>query len=151
MNTPVHVPAGFHSVTPSLTAKDADAALAFYTQAFGAVESYRLPEKESGKIMHAEFRIGDSVVMISDEYPEWGAVAPEVGKGGAFMIYVADVEATFAQALAAGATQIMPVTDQFYGDRVGRVADPFGYRWSLSQRIKDMTNEEIAAAAAECG
>ncbi len=142
-----HLPEGMHSVTPSMTVKNADAALAFYTKAFDAVELYRLPEKKSGKVMHAEFRIGNSVMMLSDEYPEWGAVAPEMGKGGLFMIYVADVDAAFQQALAAGATEVMPVCDQFYGDRCGRLADPYGYRWTLSQRMREMSPEEIAKAA----
>ena len=144
-----HVPEGYHSVTPSLTVRDAPAAIDFYTKAFDAVESFRMPEAKSGQIMHAEFRIGNSTLMISDEYPDWGAVAPEIGKGALFMIYVPDADAAFAQATAAGATAIMPPADQFWGDRCGRVADPFGYRWTLAQKVKDVPAEEVTRLAAE--
>lgn len=142
-----HIPAGYHSITPSLTVKGGAAALEFYTKAFNAVEGYRLPDKKSGKIMHAEFRIGNSVMMLSDEYPEWGAMAPQLGKGASFMIYVADADAAFAQAIAAGATEIMPPTDQFWGDRNGVVSDPFGYRWNLAQRVKEVSPEELERLA----
>jgi PhnB protein len=142
-----HIPAGYHSITPSLTVRDGPAALAFYTKAFGAVELYRLPEKKSGKIMHAEFRIGNSNMMLSDEYPEWGALAPAIGKGGSFLIYVTDADAAFEQAIASGATEMMKPTDQFWGDRSGVVADPFGYRWNLAQRVKEVSPEELEKLA----
>jgi PhnB protein len=142
------VPSGFHSVTPSLTVKDAKAALAFYAKAFGAVERMRIEDPKSGKIAHAEFTIGDSTLMISDEYPAFGAFAPEFGKGALFMIYVKDVAGVFAQAINAGAKELMPPTDQFWGDRSGRVADPFGYRWTVAQRMRDVPPEEIAKTAA---
>jgi PhnB protein len=144
-----HLPDGYHTLTPSLTVRDGAGALDFYQRAFNAVETYRLAEPGSAKIMHAEFRIGDSVLMLSDEYPEWGSLAPAIGKGGSFMIYVKDVDAAFAQAIAAGATEIMAPADQFYGDRSGRIADPFGYRWTLAQRVRDVSPEEIARLAAE--
>ena len=144
-----HVPAGFHSVTPSLTCRDAGAALDFYTQAFGAVELYRLAEPGSGKIMHAEMRIGNSTIMLSDEYPDWGCLAPAFGQGASFMIYVPDADAAFAQAVAAGATGMQPVMDQFWGDRTGRLACPFGYRWSVAQKVRDVPPEEITRLAAE--
>jgi PhnB protein len=143
-----HIPEGYHSVTPSLTVRDASAAMEFYTKAFNAVECFRMPEAKSGKIMHAELRIGNCTLMISDEYPDWGAVAPQIAKGGVFMIYVPDADAAFAQAIAAGATVIMPPADQFWGDRCGRVADPFGYRWTLAQKVKDVSTEEIIRLSA---
>lgn len=140
-------PHGFHSVTPSLTVRDGAAALAFYSRALDAKEHYRLPGPD-GKIMHAEFQIGDSRLMISDEFPDWCALAPEVGKGGLFMIYVADVDAAFARALAEGATELQPPTDQFWGDRTARVADPFGYRWTLATHVREVPPEEMAKGAA---
>ncbi len=146
-----HIPDGYHSVTPSLTVKDGAAAIDFYIAAFGAEEKFRLPDEATGKLMHAEIAIGNSVVMLSDEYPEWDCVAPEPAKGGAFMIYVPDADAAFAQAVAAGATGIRPVTDQFWGDRLGQVADPFGYRWSLAQKVRDVSPEEIAEGAKSFG
>lgn len=144
-----HVPAGYQTVTPSLTAKDAAAALRFYEQAFDAVVSFKMADPQTGGTAHAEFRIGNSTMMISDEYPKFGCLAPAEGRGGAFMIYVPDVEAAFEQALAAGAVEIERPSDQFWGDRTGRVADPFGYRWTLAQKIKDVPEEEIARLAAD--
>ena len=140
-------PEGYHSVTPSLTVRNGAAALDFYARAFDAKEHYRLPNPD-GKIMHAEFQIGDSRIMLSDEFPEWGAFAPEVGKGAAFMIYVPDADAAFEKAVAAGATVVQGPTDQFWGDRTARVADPFGYRWSVATHVRDVSPEEIAKAAA---
>lgn len=142
------IPPGYHSITPSLTVKDAAAALDFYRRAFGAVEHYRLPDPDGFKIMHAEFLIGDSRMMLSSEYPEWGAIAPEIRQGATFMIYVADSDAAFAQAVEAGALVMQEPTDQFWGDRSARVADPFGYRWSLATRVRDVSPEEIQRLAA---
>ncbi len=144
-----HIPEGYHSVTPSLTCKEAAKALDFYRAAFSAVEVYRLASPSDGKIMHAEIRIGNSVIMMSDEYPEWNCLAPEFAKGGAFMIYVADVEAALAQAEAAGAKVLDPITEQFWGDRTARLACPFGYRWNLAQKVRDVPPDEIARLAAE--
>jgi PhnB protein len=140
------VPQGYHTVTPSLTVRDAAAALDFYVQAFGAVELFRMPEP-SGKIMHAEFSLGDSRMMISDEYPDYGSLAPEPGKGALFMIYVPDVDAAFAQAVAAGATPVQEPADMFWGDRSGKIHDPFGYRWTLASHVRDVSPEEMDAAA----
>ncbi|MEO5713218.1 MAG: VOC family protein [Luteolibacter sp.] len=139
-----HIPEGYHSVTPSLTAKSADASLKFYAAAFGAEESFRMPDEKTGGVAHAEFEIGNSTLMISDEYPAFGSFAPEFGKGGSFMIYVADCDASFAQAIAAGATALTQPTDQFWGDRTAMVADPFGYRWSVAQEVSSPTPEEMA-------
>lgn len=143
MSDTAHLPAGYHSVTPSLTVKDGNAALAFYTQAFEAVERFRLTDPKTGGVAHAEFTIGDSTMMISDEYPEYNCLAPEIGQGGSFMIYVADVEEAFLRAVNAGATVITPPADQFYGDRSTRLADAFGYRWTLAQRMREVPMEEM--------
>ncbi len=143
-----HIPEGYHSVTPSLTCRNAAAALDFYKRAFGAEIVCNLAEP-GGKVMHAEMRIGNSTIMLSDEYPEWGAVQPEIGKGCSFMIYVPDADAAFKQAVDAGATVLQPVADQFWGDRLGRVACPYGYRWSVSQRVRNVSPEEISQKAAE--
>jgi len=142
------IPEGYHSVTPSLTVRDGAAALDFYARAFGATENLRLPSPD-GKIMHAEFQIGNSRLMLSDEYPDWGAFAPEVGKGGSFMIYVPNADDAFKKAIEAGATVIQDPTDQFWGDRSARVADPYGYRWTVAAHVRDVSPEEIARAAAE--
>ncbi len=142
-------PPDYHSVTPSLTVANCAAALAFYTRALAATELFRMEEPGSGKIMHAEFKIGDSRLMISDEYPSEGAHAPALGAGGLFMIYVADVDSAFSQAIATGATILQEPADQFWGDRTARVADPFGYRWTLATHVRDLSPEEIAKAAAE--
>lgn len=150
MSTTVsHVPAGYQSVTASLTAKDASAALKFYEAAFGAVLGLRLTDPQTGGVAHAEFRIGDTTLMISDEYPAYNCYAPEVGKGGAFMIYVPDVEVAFKRAIDAGAIEVQPPTDQFYGDRTSRVNDPHGYRWSISQRVKEVPEAEMTKLMAE--
>jgi PhnB protein len=141
-------PEGYHTVTPSLTVRGGAAALDFYARAFGATEHYRLASPD-GKIMHAEFQIGDSRIMISDEYPDWGAFAPEAGKGAAFMIYVPDADAAYKKALDAGATTIQEPADQFWGDRTARVADPYGYRWTVAAHVRDVSPEEIAKGAAE--
>ena len=139
-----HIPESYHSVTPSLTSKDADSSLKFYAAAFGAVEHFRLPDEKTGGVAHAEFQIGNSILMISDEYPSFCSFAPDVGKGGAFMIYILDCDAAFARALDAGAIALTQPSDQFWGDRTGMVADPFGYRWTLAQKKSNPTPEEMA-------
>jgi len=149
--TSTMIPEGYHSVTPSLTAADAPAALDFYTRAFGAKEHYRLPEPGTGKIMHAEFSIGDSRMMISSEYPDFGSVAPEIGKGASFMIYVEDVDAAYKKAVEEGGIAAQEPADQFWGDRMGRINDPHGYRWSLATHVRDVSPEEIAKAAESWG
>jgi PhnB protein len=141
-----HIPAGYHSVTPSLTAKDAKAALAFYTAAFGAEVQFIMDDPKSGGVAHAEFRIGNSTLMVSDEYPSYGAFQPEIGKGASFMIYVKDVEAAFQQAFAAGAAVTMPPTDMFWGDRVAKFNDPHGYRWTVAQKVREVSPEEMNEA-----
>ena len=138
------VPVGYHSVTPYLMVRDAARAIAFYRSAFGADEVMRFNSPD-GRIAHAEVKIGDSHVMLADEMPDQGFVGPQTlgGAGVSLMLYVDDVDATFVQALAAGATVRRPVADQFYGDRVGTLADPFGHVWSIGTHREDVSVEEM--------
>lgn len=138
------MPAGYHAVTPHLVARDAAAALAFYGRAFGAVERYRLVEP-SGKIGHAEFTVGDAVVMIADEYPDFGALSPAAFGGSPIklLLYVADCDAVVRTAVDAGATLLRPVKDQFHGDRSGMVVDPAGFTWTIATRREDVSPEEM--------
>lgn len=145
------VPDGFHSVTPHLVVRDAHAALAFYKLAFGAEELVRHPGPDGKSIMHAELRIGDSNVMLSDEYAEMGVCSP-LSVGGTSVtlhLYVNDVDAAFDRAVSAGAQVTMPLADTFWGDRYGQVSDPFGHQWSLATRKVDLTPEEIVEGARE--
>jgi len=137
------VPAGYHSVTPYLSVRGAAAAIAFYQRAFGAVEKSRVADGK--RIGHAELRIGDSIVMLADEYPEMGFNAPPAGgvSSVSMMLYLEDVDAVVARAVAAGARLERPVADQFYGDRMGTVIDPFGHRWYVSTHVEDVSDEEM--------
>jgi PhnB protein len=138
------IPDGMHSLTPYLICDGAAAAIDFYIKAFNAVEMFRLPGP-GGKIMNAMIRIGDSPLMLNDEFPEWGAVGPKVLKGSPVTIhmYVKDVDAAFAQAVAAGAKATMPVADMFWGDRYGVLEDPFGHKWSIATHTHDLSHEQI--------
>ncbi len=138
------IPDGYHSVTPYLAVKNAAEALAFYGKAFGAKELMRF-DMPDGKIGHAEIRIGDSVVMLADEHPEMGCMAPaKSGAAGVSMlVYVEDVDTRFAQAVKAGAKVQRTVQDQFYGDRCGTLEDPFGHVWTLSTHKEDLSLDEI--------
>ena len=138
------IPAGYHSVTPYLLIGGAEAAIEFYTKAFGAVEVLRLTSPDN-RIGHAEIRIGDSHVMLADEHPEMDFLGPQ-SRGGttvSLLIYVDDADAVFARAIAAGATELRPMCDQFYGDRSGAVTDPWGHVWSIASRIEAISHEEI--------
>ncbi len=139
------VPTGYHSLTPALTVRDGKAAVDFYQRAFGATVRHVM-DMPDGKVMHAELQIGDSVVMLSDEFPDWGAMSPLSlgGSGSSLNIYVDDVDAVFAQAVEAGASVVHPVTDQFWGDRMGNLLDPFGHKWSVATRIEEVSPEETA-------
>ena len=141
------IPEGMHSVTPHLVCDGAAKAIDFYKKAFGAVEITRLPGP-GGKLMHASVRIGDSVVMLVDEAPEWKSFGPTALKGTPVTIhlYVPDADATQAQAAAAGAKVTMPVADMFWGDRYGQVEDPFGHRWSIATHVRDVTHAEMEEA-----
>ena len=137
------IPEGYHSVTPYLTLDDAAAAIDFYVRAFGATEVMRMPMGD--KIAHAEIRIGDSHVMMSDEWPDMGKLSPK-SRGGAtagLMIYLPDVDAAYQRALDAGAEAERPVEDQFWGDRSGSVRDPFGVSWMLATHVEDVSPEEM--------
>jgi uncharacterized glyoxalase superfamily protein PhnB len=137
-----------HTITPHLVCRDAAAAIASYQKAFGAVELARSPGPQ-GKLLHAMLRIGDSPLMLVDEFPDWGALGPQTLKGSPVTIhlYVEDVDAAVERAVAAGARLTMPVADMFWGDRYGTVEDPFGHRWSIATHIRDLGPEEIQAAA----
>lgn len=137
-------PPGYHSITPYLALRDARAAIDFYRRAFGAELVLKL-DTPDGKIAHAEIRIGDSILMLSEENPEWGNVSPQsLGGSPVFlMIYVPDVDAAFPKAIAAGATEVRPVQNQFYGDRSGTLKDPYGYHWTLATHIEDVPQDEI--------
>ena len=139
------IPEGYHSVTPYLVMKNAAAALEFCTKAFGAVELFRMPAP-GGKIGHAEIKIGDSPVMLSDEYPDMGFKGPESlgGTPVSLMIYVEDVDTIYPQAIAAGGKELRPLQNQFYGDRSGTLADPFGHVWTISTHVENVTEEELA-------
>ena len=141
-------PEGFHSVTPYLCVSDAARAIEFYKGAFGATELMRM-DAPGGKVGHAEVRIGDSVVMLADEFPEINFRRPQTAGGPTahFVIYVEDVDAQVERAVAAGATLTRPVKDQFYGDRMGGVEDPFGHVWFIATHIEDVAPEEMAARA----
>jgi uncharacterized glyoxalase superfamily protein PhnB len=143
------VPEGFHTLTPHLCVDGAAAAIDFYQQAFGANEIARMAGP-GGKIMHALIQIGDSKVMLNDEFPEMGARGPNAIGGSAvtLTLYVPDADRTMAQALAAGGKETMPVADQFWGDRYGIVTDPFGHLWAIATRKEELTPEQIAKRAA---
>lgn len=138
-----------HSVTPHLVCAGAADAIGFYTRAFGAVELARLPGP-GGLLMHAMVRIGDSTVMLNDEFAEMGALGPKARGGTSVTLHlnVPDADAAFAQALAAGATVVMPLADQFWGDRYGVVADPWGHHWSIATHVRDVSPEEMQQAMA---
>ncbi len=138
------IPDGYHSVTPYLIVSDAASAIEFYKSAFGASELMRLPGP-GGKVMHAEVKIGDSPVMLADEFPEMGMRSASTMGGSpvSICLYVEDVDTCFAQAIAAGAKEKRPVQDQFYGDRTGTLEDPFGHQWTISTHKEDLTEEEI--------
>ena len=148
MSTPVKpVPEGMHTVTPHLVCDGAAAAIEFYKKAFGAIEMARMPGP-GGKLMHAMIKIGDSPVMLVDEFPEWGSTGPKSLNGTPVTIHlqVPDADAVFKSAVDAGATVKMQIADMFWGDRYGLVIDPFGHSWSIATHIKDLTPEEIAQA-----
>ena len=145
------IPDGYHTVTPYLIVRGGGRALAFYKQAFGAVEKFRM-EGPDGKIGHAEILIGDSVLMLADEHPEMGVCSPETIGGSAtgIMLYVPDVDAQFRQAVDAGATVKKALADQFYGDRSGTVTDPFGHIWTLATHTEDVPPEEMQRRVEAC-
>ena len=145
MNTKAlkHIPDGYHTVTAYLTVDDAAKAIDFYSAAFGATELFRLPMGEM--IGHAEVKIGDTHIMLSDEFADMNIKGPNArgGPTAAFMIYVEDADAAFAKAIKAGAREDRAVETQFWGDRMGSVFDPFGHKWSLATQVEDVPPEEM--------
>ncbi len=139
-----HIPAGFHAVTPYLMIKGAASAIEFYKNVFGATDVMRL-DGPDGKIAHAEIKIGESLIMLADESGEMNNRSPQtVGGTGVYIaLYVPDVDAVAQKAVAAGAKLLIPIADQFYGDRSGRLADPFGHIWLIATHIEDVSSEEM--------
>ncbi len=135
------VPDGYHTVTPFLALKDAHRAIEFYKKAFGAEERFRMPMPD-GKVAHAELQIGDSIVMLTE-------ATQEPPTSSSLYLYVADVDALFARAVAAGAQVAMQVADMFWGDRFGRVSDPFGVRWGIATHVEDVAPDEVGRRAAQ--
>ena len=142
------IPKGYHTVTPSLFVAGAAKAIEFYKKALGAEEVMRFPSPD-GKIMHAEIRIGDSPLMLGDEMPEHGGRGPKSigGTPVSFFVYQENVDAGWQRAINAGGKEVMPLEDQFWGDRAGCFEDPFGHHWWLAQHVQDLTPEEIKKAA----
>lgn len=138
------IPEGYHSLTPSLIVRDAARAIEFYKKVFGAEETLRLAMPD-GSIAHAEVRIGDSILMLADESPQWGTRSPESigGSGSGIMLYVEDVDAVFRRAIENGASEVSPVENQFYGDRSGQLQDPFGHRWTIATNVEVVPEDEM--------
>ena len=138
------IPDGYHSVTPYLYIRGAARAIEFYTRAFGATEVVRM-DGQNGTVGHAEIKIADSTIMLADESPQMGALSPQTIGGSAvsLLLYVTDVDTVFARAVKEGATVERPVADQFYGDRMGGVKDPFGHVWFIATHVEDVSPEEM--------
>jgi len=138
------IPKGYHTITPYMTVRDAARAIEFYKQAFGAKEKGAMKGPD-GKVMHAELVIGDSIIMLADEFPEFGSLSPQStgGSGTGLHIYIEDVDSAFDRAVKAGATVEMPVDDMFWGDRYGKLRDPFGHKWSIATHKADLSAEEM--------
>ena len=144
------IPDGYPQVTPYLSIDGAGDAIDFYGKVFGARERMRMPAP-SGKIGHAELEIGDSLIMLADEFPDMDARGPRTlgGTPVSLMVYVEDADAAFDRAIQAGAKSLQPVEDKFYGDRSGRFEDPFGHRWDVATHVEDVPPDEMAKRAAE--
>ena len=144
-----YIPEGYHTATPYLIVTGAARALEFYKQAFGATEVVRM-DGPGGKVMHAEIKIGDSHIMLADEFPEMGALSPQSigGTPVSLMLYFEEADAVTARAVSAGAKVLRPVQDQFYGDRCGTILDPFGHKWIIATHKEDLSAEEIQERAA---
>lgn len=145
------IPDGFRTITPYLTLRDGAQAIDFYRKAFGAQEVMRMPGAGGKGVMHAEIRIGDSMLFLSDEFPHGGTQAPDSlgGATGSVFLYVQDVDATFDRAVKAGAKPSMPPADMFWGDRFAKVVDPFGHHWGLATHREDVAPDEMGRRAKE--
>ncbi|MDE1725026.1 MAG: VOC family protein [Thaumarchaeota archaeon] len=145
------IPDGYHSITPTLTIRDASSAIEFYKKAFGATEVSRFLGPDGKTIMHAEIKIGDSLVMLGEENQQMGMLSPKStgSTSSGIFLYVDEVDAVFDKAISAGAKVKMPVTDMFWGDRFASVEDPYGHAWAIATHKKDMTHEEIKNAGEE--
>lgn len=141
------IPAGYHSVTPSLTFKDTQKAVEFYKKAFGAKVLDYFPNPSGQGIMHATMQIGNSMIMMGDEMPNCKSAESLGGSAISLYFYVPDADAVFKQALAAGAEEVMPVADMFWGDRAGNLKDPFGYVWMVATHTQDLTPEQVRKGA----
>jgi PhnB protein len=143
------IPEGYHTVTPALTVRGAAQAIDFYTRAFGARELGRMPAPDGQQIWHAELQIGDARLMLADEFPDMGGHAPESlgGTPVSLHLYVEDADAVVQRAVDAGATVIQPVMDAFWGDRYGKLKDPFGHEWSIATHVEDVSEEEMRRRA----
>jgi PhnB protein len=141
-------PEGFHTATPTLVVRNAAQAIDFYKKVFGAEELMRMPSPD-GKISHAEIKIGDSIIFLSDEFPQHGGKSPQTlgGFTGGIYLYVPDVDDVFQRAIAAGGKSAMPVTDMFWGDRHGNFTDPYGHSWGVSTHTEDLSEEEMGKRA----
>ena len=146
------IPGGHHAITPHLIVKGASEAIDFYKRAFGAEEIGRMPmPSQDGRerLGHAEMKIGDSWLYLADEFPEYGATGPNGHSPVTIHLYVNDADAVFARAVDAGATVSMPLADTFWGDRYGKVVDPFGHHWSIAEHLEDLTIEQMQAGMAK--
>ncbi len=143
------IPDGYHTVTPYITVRNGAEAIEFYKRAFGAQETERITGPDNKSVMHAELKVGDSIIMLSDEFPQGHTRSPQglEGTTASLFLYVADVDAAFKRALDAGATVAMPLADMFWGDRFGTVADPFGHMWGLATHKEDVPPEELKKRA----
>jgi len=146
------IPEGYHTATPYLIIRDAAKAIKFYKKAFGATEMERMTQPD-GRVGHAEIKIGDSPIMLADEFPEMGARSPQSFGGSpvSILLYVKDVDQLTSQAISAGAKVVRPVKDQFYGDRSGSLEDPFGHQWHIATHVEDVPAEEMKKRAAAAG
>ena len=145
------IPEGCNSVNIYLVVKDGQAAIDFYCKAFDATGGMCMPGPDGKGIMHAEIQIGNSTIMLSEENPQWGATSAETmgGSPASLHLYLPNVDATFQQAVDAGCTVVAPLMDTFWGDRYGKVADPFGYQWGLATHVEDVSEEEMGKRAAQ--
>jgi uncharacterized glyoxalase superfamily protein PhnB len=139
------IPEGYGTLTPGLVVRDAAKAIEFYKKAFGAEEKMRMPGSDGKSIMHAEMKIGNSIFMLNDENRDWNALSPESLNGTpcGFYLYVNDADALQKRALAAGAKEVLPVQDMFWGDKMGAVMDPFGHKWNIATHTRDLSMEEM--------